>query len=79
MIRIIFSAQFGDEIKKVEVSENFYGPTGFDIYVSGAYNGKVVKFKRGWVAHLNAKSELSFEDLQVIYDSLDAAGAGSED
>ena len=67
MKSIEFIASFGDEKKKIKISQ----PTGsgeqFFLYINDYYQGMINKVNNEWYAHLNKPAELTGDDLSVIY------------
>ena len=66
MKTIEFNAQIGDVIKKVKVSSNEYGAGGWQILIDDYYHGDVFYKDGGWRAHLNAKSFLTGDDINIL-------------
>jgi len=70
---IQFTAPFGDETKTVKISETIPGSGSYQVYVDNFYQGSLRKINGEWNGFLNARSELSYEDIQAAGERVDGA------
>ncbi|MRG45484.1 hypothetical protein GFS24_10180 [Chitinophaga sp. SYP-B3965] len=68
---IEFTAVFGDEHKKVRLSEPNGGGGGYHIYINNYYHGTIKKVNYEWVGHLNRASELTSADISILADIIE--------
>lgn len=66
MKTIELSVPFGNEYKSVKIIENSMGGGNYQIMIDNYYQGDVVKIRGKWQAHLNNKSELTIDDIQLL-------------
>jgi hypothetical protein len=60
-----FKAPVGDEYWEVKISWE-KSINGYQIYIDNYFEGTIVKYDRGWVAHLNTRTILTGDDISVL-------------
>lgn len=70
MIKIIFQAAFGNEIKNVDISEARGAPGYPQLTINNYHYGQFVKFAGKWGLYCNdrANAELTAEDRDILID-----------
>jgi hypothetical protein len=71
MKKIEIEASFGNKKKAVQIVQPAGAGGLYQILISNYYHGTVSKINGEWVAHLNAKSELTGDDIQIITDLIE--------
>jgi hypothetical protein len=70
---IDFKAAVGDQFWEVKLSWQ-RSIIGYQIYIDKYFDGTIVKSKSGWVAHFNAPSILTGDDILVLGDMIESVG-----
>ena len=70
---IEFMAAFGDDRKRVRISRPQGSSSGYQVFIANYYQGIIVKLNNEWVGHLNARSELTSDDILILGDIIDNA------
>ena len=76
MKKIEFDAVFGNEVKKVEISQpHGTGQFGLHLMINNHYCGTLVRQNGEWIAHLNDKSlpEFTSTDIHILGQIIDAS------
>jgi hypothetical protein len=73
MESIEFDANYGGVIKKVKINDVHKGSGGYQILIDNYYQGDIF-FKDGqWKAQLNAKSQLTSDDILILGEKIEEA------
>jgi hypothetical protein len=59
-------AAFGDKTKVLKIATSTGGSDGYQILIENYYHGMIVFYKGKWVGRLNANSELTSTDIEII-------------
>jgi hypothetical protein len=76
MIResIKFKAPFGDERKDIMLGNPHGGSEGYQVYIDDYYQGTIVLRDGQWIGHLNDRSELTIDDIQILGERIERFG-----
>jgi hypothetical protein len=66
MKTIEFDAPLGNRTMQVKLVSNDYGGGGYQILIDKYYHGEIVFLNGTWQAHLNAKSDLTGDDIAIL-------------
>ena len=70
---LIFRIHYGSESKEAMISkpEGMSGDISYQVHINNYFQGTVKKQGGEWKAHLNQKSQLTIDDIQIIGDIIE--------
>ena len=71
MVSIEFDAAYGNDRKMVVIRQLSGSGNIYQVFIGNYYDGMLVKLNGEWVAHLNLKSDLTSDDIQLLGDIID--------
>lgn len=71
MVGIEFDAAYGNDRKMVVIRQLSGLGNIYQVFIGNYYEGTIVKLNGEWVAHLNLKSDLTADDIQLLGDIID--------
>jgi hypothetical protein len=70
-LSIKFNTWFGNEVKKVEITNVHGGSGGYHLYVDHYYLGVLTFYNGRWVGHVNQLSQLTAAHIQELGELID--------
>jgi hypothetical protein len=71
MVSIEFDAAYGNDRKMVVIRQLSGSGKIYQVFIGNYYEGTIVKLNGEWAAHLNLKSDLTADDIQLLGDIID--------